>query len=325
MGDLDTLVDLVTATVWAQDVSLIHEEATTNHGGIALVADKAVTMPVTLLKRDELSATKTSNRLGAAAALFGKLFAVAVSAVWFLVFGRKLFLGQLLVACGAREALTMPWHVLIGHTSLVDHAIALGTFLSELALVARNADDLLIPGDKALVPDWLRAHHACEALLMPLLSLVLKLLHSSLEWFGAAITAGCKVVVMTVSAVDLVILRGKWFIHQCLLTLNTLEAELVPVMVFVGQVLVIWTNGLLAFLTIVSEKFLVAGNTVRVFLLQNVATRNQLLVAVLACKMVFVVTDVHCFGVLGRKYQLITGGTPRPDEFCIVSFAVQFL
>ena len=54
----------------------------------------------------------------------------------------------------------------------------LGALLREVALVAGHTDDLLVPRDEALVADGFCAHHAREALLVPLFPLVLKLLHT---------------------------------------------------------------------------------------------------------------------------------------------------
>lgn len=68
--------------------------------------------------------------------------------------------------------------------------------------------------------------------------------------------------------------------------------------------LVIGPNGFLTFLAVVGEKFLVAGYAVWMLLLQDVATRDQLLIAVLACQMILVVVLIHCLRILCRKYQL---------------------
>lgn len=68
--------------------------------------------------------------------------------------------------------------------------------------------------------------------------------------------------------------------------------------------LVVRANGLLALLAIMGEKFLVTGYTVRMFFLQNVATGDQLLVAVLTGKMILVVVLIHGLCILCRKYQL---------------------
>jgi hypothetical protein len=57
--------------------------------------------------------------------------------------------------------------------------------------------------------------------------------YTSFKWLCAAITSCSKVVVMTISTENLVILWSKWLINQCLLALNTFEAELVPMVILV--------------------------------------------------------------------------------------------
>lgn len=58
------------------------------------------------------------------------------------------------------------------------HPVALEAPLREVLLIAGHADHFLVARDETLVADWLLAHRAAEALLMPLLALVLKLLHA---------------------------------------------------------------------------------------------------------------------------------------------------
>jgi len=268
---------------------------------------------VTLLKRNELSASKPGDGLGTFTALLGVQIAVAVGAVWRVILGRELLLRQLLVAVVADEALAMPRLVLVGHTPLVDHPTTLGALLGKLLLVAGHAAGLLLARDEALVADWLTAHHAREALLVHLLPLVLKLLHTSLKRLGTGITPSCEVVIMAVCTEDLVVLGGERLIDERLLALETLETKLVPVVLLVGQILVVGSDGFLALLAVVGEEFLVAGDAVGVLLLENVAARDQLLVAVLAGKMVLVVVVLHGLCVLRRKYQQkLLSNTFRP-------------
>lgn len=56
------------------------------------------------------------------------------------------------------------------------HLVALDASSGKLVLVARGAIDLLLARDEALRPDRVLAHHAAEALLVPLPRLVLHLL-----------------------------------------------------------------------------------------------------------------------------------------------------
>lgn len=74
--------------------------------------------------------------------------------------------------------------------------------------------------------------------------------------------------------------------------------------ILVGQILVVWSNRFLALLTIVGKKFLIAGYTVGMFLLQNVSAGNKLFVTVVAGQVVLVIVLIHGFSVLTGKYQL---------------------
>jgi len=106
----------------------------------------------------------------------------------------------------ANETLAVPRRVLVRDSALVDHSVTLQTTLRVLLFVARHADYFLVTWYETLASDWLRANFAAEALLVPLLPFILKLLHASLEKSAAAVTAGGKVVVVTVSTVQSVVL-----------------------------------------------------------------------------------------------------------------------
>lgn len=107
----------------------------------------------------------------------------------------------------------MPRHVLVCHTSLVDHLVTFAASLRKLILIAGDTDHFLVTWNKALIADWLFADHTAETLLMPLFAFVLKFLHPSSEWLMAAITPGSKQVVMAIGTVDLFILWCKRLIN----------------------------------------------------------------------------------------------------------------
>jgi len=204
-----------------------------NQRGIAAVADKAVAVPVTVFKRDELGSSKTSDRFGATAAFLSKQIAKTFSTVRFILSGSEFFARQNLVAVGTLKAVTVKCYALVGDSTFVDHAIALGTALCVLIFVALHADNGLLARDEALVSNGLGTHLATEALLMPLLSLVLKLLHTSSEDVLAPITPSSKVVVMAVGAVQLLLLGCKWLVHQGRLTVAAFEATFMPMFLLV--------------------------------------------------------------------------------------------
>lgn len=110
---------------------------------------------------------------------------------------------------------------------------------------------------------------------MPLLSFVLVLLHSSAKQSTAAVTASRKVVVMAVSTVQLLVLAGERMIHQRHLAIAALEATLVPMSVFVRQILRVAANGRLALFAAICEQRLVAFDTERLLVTENVTVTGQ--------------------------------------------------
>ena len=79
---------------------------------------------------------------------------------------------------GAGEAFPMPGVVAVGYSSLRDHLAALDALRSKLLLVTLGTVDVVLLRDEALGPDGVLAGAADEALLVPLPSLVLHLLHT---------------------------------------------------------------------------------------------------------------------------------------------------
>jgi len=190
-------------------------------------------VPVAFVKRDELRSSKSSDGLGASAALLGKEFSETVGAVRSLIARGELLASQDTAAVGAGEAIAMEGCSLVGDASLVDHPIALSTALGKLLLVAWDADKLVVTWDEALVADWLPACEADETFLMPLFAAEFELLHSRLEDVAAAIATRGEVVVMAISAVQPLILGGKRLVNQGPLAVCALETFLVPMLVLV--------------------------------------------------------------------------------------------
>lgn len=174
----------------------------------------------------------------------------------------------------------MPRGVLVGDATLVDHPITLETSLCILLFIAWHTDHLLVTWDEALASYWLQTDLAAEALLMPLLALVLKLLHTCLEQAPTPVTPGRKVVVMAVRTVQPVILVGKGMIDQGHLAITALEASLMPVLVLVRQVLRVGAYGRAAGLTRISEERFVTLDTERLLIPQDVPVAGQIEVTV---------------------------------------------
>lgn len=172
------LHELLFGALGADDVLSVGDEALAHQRGLALRADEAVVVPVAVLERDEAGAADAGDRLGARGAPLGEEFSEALGAVGLLVTRREPLSRQRRVAVGAREALAVPRLVLVGHAALRDDLVALDAACSELVLVAAGAVDLLLARDEAPGADGVLAHHAAEALLVPLSGLVLHLLGS---------------------------------------------------------------------------------------------------------------------------------------------------
>lgn len=293
-------LDVLTA-LGADDVLAAREEAATDEGHAALVAAEAIAVPVALVKRDEFGASQSSDGFGAPAALLGKEFSETVGAVGTFFARGELLAGQDAAAVGAGEAVAVEGCALVGDATLVNHSVALSTTLGELLLVAGHADELVVTWDEPLVSDWLPAGEADEALLVPLLAAELVLLHARLEHVAAAIAAGGEVVVVAVGAVELLILGGERLVHQGLLAVHALEAFLVPVLVLVGQILGVSSDGGLALLTRVGEQALVTLDAEGMLVSQDVAVSCQGQVAVPAAKVAAMPVLVHGFRVFPRK------------------------
>jgi len=188
---------------------------------------------VALVERDELCRAQTSDRTGAAAALLSEEVSEAVGTVRLLLPRRELFSSQLTVAARTREALAVPWRVLVRDASLVDHSIALETPLGVLLLIARDADSLRVTWYERLRSYWLTADLAAKALLVKLLSLELVLLHACAKDSLAGVTAQSKVLVMAIGAEGLVVPTGERPVDQRVATVGAVEASLVPMLLLV--------------------------------------------------------------------------------------------
>jgi hypothetical protein len=188
---------------------------------------------MTIVERNELCTSKSSDWSATAAALPCKQFSKAFSAERLVFLRRELLSSQQLGAVRAREAVAMPRGVLVGYSTLVDHPIALETALSILFLIARNAHNFLVTWDETLDSDWLQTSLATEALLMPLLASVLVLLHTCSEESSASIAFRSVVVVVAVSTEQSFILVSERTIDESDLTVATREAFLMPMLLLV--------------------------------------------------------------------------------------------
>lgn len=208
------LHELLFGALWANDVLSVGDEALADQRRLALRADEAVVMPVTVLERDEASAADACDRLGARGAALREQLPEALGAVRLLVPRGEPLSGERGVAVGAREALAMPRLVLVRHTALSDYLVTLDATSGKLVFIAPSAVDLLFTRDKALCADRVLTHDATEALLVPLSCLVLHLLGSSAEHLSTSITPAGELRIVAVAAVDLIQFGAKLLVHQ---------------------------------------------------------------------------------------------------------------
>lgn len=231
---------------------------------------------MTIIERNELSTSKSSDCSAAATALSCKQFSKALGTVRLLLFRRELLSSQQLRAVRAREAVAMPRGVLVSYSTLVDHPVALETALSILFLVARNAHNFLVTWDETLDSDWLQAGLATEALFVPLLASVFVLLHTCSEQSLASVAFGCIVVVMAVGAEESLVLVSERTIDERHLTVAALEAFLMPMLLLVRQILRVGSNGCLALFADVGEVHLVALDAERFLISEDVSMTGQI-------------------------------------------------
>lgn len=129
---------------------------------------------------------------------------------------------------------------------------------------------------------------ADEAFLVPLPGLVLHFLHACLEDIIASDAAGGELRVVAAAAVDSVCLGPELLVYKAGPALGALKAGLVPMLLFIGQVLphrtsvdlwssftstnlAVYPDDLSAFLAVVCEDRLVAADAVRLVLSEHVA------------------------------------------------------
>jgi len=195
----------------------------------------------------------------------------------------------------------MPRLVLVGHAARGDDLVALDAAGGELLLVAASAVDLLLARDEGLGADGCPADTAAETLLVPLPGLVLHLLVAGPEDLGAAVAAGGELAVVAGAAVDLLHLAAELLVHQGDRALAAEEALLMPVLVFVRQILGIDADKRAAVVAGVGEDALVALGAVRVVVLQHVPLARERLVALPAAEVLAVPLLRHGLRVLAAE------------------------
>jgi len=193
-------------------------------------------VPVAALERDEPRPSDSSDWFAAGRAPLRKELAEAIRTVRLVVPGGEPLSGKGLLAVGAGEAFPMPGIVAVCDTSLSDHLAALDALGRKLLFITLGTVDVVLLRDEALGADGILAGAADEALLVPLTSLVLHLLHTSLEDVSTSVTASGKLGVIAGTAVNSVCLGTKLLVHKTGSTLVAKEAGFMPVLLLVRKV-----------------------------------------------------------------------------------------
>lgn len=158
----------------------------------------------------------------------------------------------------------MPGVVTIGHSTLSNNLITLDALGCELVLVAFSAINVMLLWDERLCANRIVTGAANKTLFVPLPCLVLHLLHACSENVAAAITPGCKLGVITGSAINSIGFRAKLLVDQRRPAFGADKASFVPVLLFVRQILGVDPNDFAALIAVVGEHVLVALDAVRV-------------------------------------------------------------
>merc|ERR1712233_268578 len=128
--------------------------------------------------------------------------AEAIRTVRLVVPGGEPLSSEGFLAVGAGEAFPMPGVVAVSHTSLRDHLAALDALGCKLLFITLGTVDVVLLRDEALGANGILAGAADEALLVPLTSFVLHLLHTSLEDVSTSVTSSGKLSVIAGTAVN---------------------------------------------------------------------------------------------------------------------------
>lgn len=146
-------------------------------------------MPVPVFEGDELGAADAGDWFAAGKAALGEEFPKAFCAVWLVITAGESGTSQAGLAVCAGEALSVPWLILVGYATTGDCLVTFDTASSVFFFVTLGTIDFLLPWNEALCSNGCLAHHATEAFLVPLPSLVFHLLGSSPEDLSTTIAA----------------------------------------------------------------------------------------------------------------------------------------
>lgn len=231
--------------VRAVDVISADDEALVGQREAALLAVEAVFVPgVALVVHHVCAMTKACDGVFTSMAFLGHIGLVAVDTVDVVVMRGEASSCQRLTAGGTHETLGVPRLVLVADASRGDSLLAVIALLGKLLVMARSTVDVISFGQEALRANGLLTLEAGEALLVPHLVLVLHILGTWHDHLVAALAAVSVLARAAFAAHDLPVVAGaERLVRQGFVALGTAEAVLVPVAVFVVQLLSIGSNG----------------------------------------------------------------------------------
>mgnify|MGYP005985454189 FL=1 len=100
---------------------MIGNETAAHQTGTARGTEKAIVVPVSVFKRDELRASNTGDWFVAGKATFCEQLAETFCTIGLLVAAGETLSGEALGAVGAGEALSVPWLVLVRYAAASDN------------------------------------------------------------------------------------------------------------------------------------------------------------------------------------------------------------
>jgi len=175
------------------------------------------------------------------------------------------------LAVSTRETFTVPRVITIGNSTLSDHLVALDAFSCKLILIALSAVDVMFLRDERLRANRIVAGATNKAFLMPLSGLVLHFLHACPENVSTSIAPGGKLSIVAGPTINSVRLGSELLVDKRRSAFGTYEAGLMPMFLFVRQVLRINPNDLATLVAVIGEHIFVAFDTVGVVVTENVS------------------------------------------------------
>lgn len=131
----------------------------------------------------------------------------------------------------------MPGLVLVCHSSGSYHLLTFRTSRGKLLLVTRSTEDVVVLRNEGFRADCHLTMCTAETFVVPLFSFVFHLFHSCSENLIASVTSCREGLVVAVGAEDPIIFTAERHVDQRDLAHTTQETVLVPMLVFVGEVL----------------------------------------------------------------------------------------